>query len=154
MPTSTRRPRAGRRTLRVALTTGAALTIGVAVAPWLGTGPAAAGKPRSPAETRLIRSHGNLPHLPHGTRKLAALAGDTKIRFDVSLAPRDPAALSAFITAVNTPGDPQYRHYLRPGQFGPLFGPSAETIAEVSQWLKPTGASRPTGRAVTDSSSR
>jgi len=67
------------------------------------------------------------------------LAGSTGLSADVVLEPRDPAALSAFDTAVSTPGSPSFRHYLARGAFATAFGPAPATIASVRQWLAARG---------------
>jgi subtilase family serine protease len=76
------------------------------------------------------------------------LAGSTPIDFDVALAPRDPVALERFVEAVSTPGSPSYRHYLRPGAFGPRFGPSVATLDAVVRALHQLGLA--TGAASSD----
>ena len=48
---------------------------------------------------------------------LGALAGTTAMRVDIELLPRDPAALANFATAVSTPGNPLYKHYIAPSEF-------------------------------------
>ena len=82
---------------------------------------------------------GTAPHLPQGAVRTAAPAGDTPIDLGVQLAPRDPAALRTFVADVSTPGSPLYHHYLRTGQFGPEFGPSAATVDRVRADLKAQG---------------
>ncbi|MGA2521708.1 MAG: protease pro-enzyme activation domain-containing protein, partial [Acidimicrobiales bacterium] len=86
-----------------------------------------------------VRNAGSVPALPGGTRRLGALAGTTALSADVVLAPRSPAALSAFDTAVSTPGSPDFRHYLAPGAFARQFGPTDATVASVRQWLSGRG---------------
>jgi len=116
--------------------------------------------PGNPASTRLVPTTGNVPNFPSGTRKLAALAGKTRLKVDIVLAPRDPVALQTFISDVNTPGSPDFRHYLRPGQFGPMFGASQATISAVQQWLSDRGLGSSTVSSdglivsVSDSASR
>jgi hypothetical protein len=63
------------------------------------------------------------------------VAPATAVHADVVLKPRDPAALDTFDTAVSTPGSPSFRHYLAPGAFAAVFGPSPTTITSVRQWL-------------------
>ena len=63
----------------------------------------------------------------------------TRITVDVSLRPRDPAGLDAFVQAVSTPGNPRYHQYLAPGQFDSVFGPTPATIAATRAWLASTG---------------
>jgi hypothetical protein len=55
------------------------------------------------------------------------------------LQPRDPAALAQFATDVSTPGSPLYRHYLAPGQFSSVFGPTDASIAAVETALRAEG---------------
>ena len=43
------------------------------------------------------------------------------------------------MAAVSTPGSPQYRHYLAPGQFAGTFGPTAATLAFTRAWLSSLG---------------
>jgi hypothetical protein len=63
-----------------------------------------------------------------GVAELGVTPSAAPLQIDVGLEPRDPAALSAFVTSVSTPGSPDYRHYLAKGQFGPMFGPTAATV--------------------------
>jgi hypothetical protein len=86
-----------------------------------------------------VRNTTSVPALPHGSRALRATAPATAVSADVVLKPRDPAALAAFDTAVSTPGSPSFRHYLAPGEFGDVFGPSPTTISSVREWLSAQG---------------
>jgi subtilase family serine protease len=86
-----------------------------------------------------VRLAGSVPLLPSGSKVIGSTDPNTPVSVDVSLKPRDPAALDAFITDVSTPGSPDYRHYLSAGQFGPRFGPTASTIAAVREWLSSAG---------------
>ncbi|WP_160148700.1 S53 family peptidase [Amycolatopsis alkalitolerans] len=86
-----------------------------------------------------LRPVGSVPAVPHGAARLAAPAADQPVQLNVELAPRDPAALQAFVTAVSTPGSPQYRQYLKKGQFATTFGPSKASIDTVTEALKAQG---------------
>jgi subtilase family serine protease len=88
-----------------------------------------------------VRSTESVPALPKGSRALRAVAPSTAVHGDVVLKPRDPAALEAFDAAVSTPGSPSFRHYLAPGAFAAVFGPSPSTISSVRQWLGSRGLS-------------
>ena len=55
------------------------------------------------------------------------------------LQPRDPAALAQFATEVSTPGSPLYRHYLAPGQFPSVFGPTRTAVASLEAALRADG---------------
>ena len=70
------------------------------------------------------------------------MAPSTAVHADVVLEPRDPAALEAFDTAVSTPGSPSFRHYLAPGEFAAVFGPTPTTVASVRGWLAGRGLAR------------
>lgn len=125
------RPRLSRRARRapVVLAATAALAGGLAVVPW--ASPAGA----SPAGAVRVGAVA----VPAGARSLGALGGGTTLRVDVSLRPRDPAALAAFATAVSTPGSSLYRRYLSVSGFTARFGPTAATVAAVEAWLRGQG---------------
>ncbi len=111
---------------------------GVAAAGLLVT--ALASVPGSPAGAT---SHpvrvGRAPQPGQGAVKLAPLPHNTEIRVDVSLQPRDPAALAAYARAVSTPGSDLYRHYLPPGAFAGTYGPTQQAITTVEQALRAAG---------------
>ncbi|MCL6104086.1 MAG: S53 family peptidase, partial [Actinobacteria bacterium] len=73
--------------------------------------------------------------LPHGAIKLSGIAPNTKINITLVFNPSHANKLAAFDKAVSTPGSPLYRHYLRRGQFGSLFGADSQTIYLVHKWL-------------------
>lgn len=60
------------------------------------------------------------------------------ITADVYLAGQDSAGLAAFASAVSTPGNPLYGHYLTARQVQARFGPTAAAVSAVRSWL--TGA--------------
>ncbi|WP_042420409.1 S53 family peptidase [Streptacidiphilus anmyonensis] len=82
---------------------------------------------------------GSTPHIPVGAHKTGTTAASTELHLSVSLKPRDPAALEAFIKATTTPGNPQYHHYLATGQFAKVFGPTQQTIDAVKAALRQQG---------------
>jgi hypothetical protein len=94
--------------------------------------------PDSGSSRALVRTAGSTP-IPRGAHALGTLDPRTPLRADVVLRPRDPVALEAFDTAVSTPGSPSFRHYLAPGSFATVFGPTAATIAATRQWLEGQG---------------
>jgi hypothetical protein len=132
--TGARRPRAGRT--GVVLCAAALAVLGTGAA--MGTAGAAtpAGTAGPGGDVRLA---GPAPILPAGAQVVGPSTPSTQISAAVSLQPRDPAALQAFVTAVSTPGSPQYHHYLAAGQFGPTFGPTASTVAATRSWLTSSG---------------
>src|SRR5450631_2618204 len=96
---------------------------------------AVAGAAVSPA----TRTVGRAPVLPRGASVIGATDGAAGVTADVSVKPRDPAALDAFVAAVSTPGSAQYHHYLGAGQFASTFGPTAAVIDGVRSWLSSAG---------------
>ncbi len=74
-----------------------------------------------------------------GGKHFGSLTGSTRIRIDITLLPRDPAALAEFATAVSTPGNLDYRKFLARGQFANRFGPSPAAIAAVENQLRTEG---------------
>jgi subtilase family serine protease len=115
------------------------------VAPAFLAGTAGAATTGGPAP--LVRLSGSALGLPAGAAVLGPTAASTRITVDVSLRPRDAAALAAFVRAVSTPGSPRYHRYLPAGQLAATFGPTAATLGAVRSWLTSTGLSvGPTSR--------
>jgi hypothetical protein len=117
-------------TFRVRRALGLALCAGTLVLA-LAIQPAAA----SPRQIRV----GRAPRLPAGARVLGAVAPDIPLGVAVALEPRDPAALSAYATAVATPGSSVYHDYITPAQFARRFGATTTQIAAVEASLRGHG---------------
>ncbi len=133
-PGKPRRSRFLRRSTLAAAGLVAVLSVGL---------PAAASTP-APAPARpsllgLFRAVGSAPQIPFGSADLGAAAQSSSLQLDVVLQPRDPAALANFATAVSTPGNPMYEHFLAKGQFASVFGPTSATIAAVTAGLQRLG---------------
>jgi subtilase family serine protease len=56
----------------------------------------------------------------------------------VYLAGQNPAGLASYATAVSTPGNATYGHYLSPAQVMAAYGPTSAQVTAVQNWL--TGA--------------
>ncbi len=82
---------------------------------------------------------GRAPTIPSGASAQGALPGSSVIDTSVALAPRDPAAMSAYAQAVSTPGSPLYQHYLTVAQFAEDFAPDATQVAAVRAALEAQG---------------
>jgi hypothetical protein len=123
----------------VAATTAAALFATTAAADAASLGAVgtsgASGASASTTPTRV----GTAAHIPDGAVKTGTPAGSTEVTLSVGLEPRDPAALKSFIAAVSTKGNAQYHRYLAKGQFAAAFGPTSDTIAQVTASLKAEG---------------
>jgi subtilase family serine protease len=81
------------------------------------------------------------PMIPPGAVRLGALAPGSKLRLDVTLKVRDQTALTAFLAAISNRHSPLFHHFLRPGQFGPMFGPALSSVAAVQSALRQAGLS-------------
>ena len=62
-----------------------------------------------------------------------------QVHLVVTLKLPDPSAVTSFITALSDRGSPDFDHFLRPGQFGQLFGPSLSEVSEVEALLDSEG---------------
>ncbi|HTT52403.1 MAG TPA: protease pro-enzyme activation domain-containing protein [Streptosporangiaceae bacterium] len=118
------------RTL-AALVSGAVATAGLAIV--AGGGPAAATP--TPASTVLPGSA--VPFASHAAAGGAVPAGQ-RLTVQVWLRPR-LAAAERFASAVSTPGNASFRHFLRPDVYGARFGAAAGTVAQVRSWLRSAG---------------
>lgn len=122
--------------MRASVSAAAALT--VAVSPLGAVLVAVSSSPAGAAQLPPERI-GQAPLVRLDAVAVGPLAAATAMHADVLLLPRSPAALSSYATAVSTPGDPLYRHYLRRGQFAGRFGPTPAAIAAVSASLRSKG---------------
>jgi subtilase family serine protease len=118
----------------LALGTAGVLGIGGAIA---SVAPSAAAPNTAPVRIAGERP----PTLPRGAVRLGALAPSTKIRLDVTLKLRDPAALHAFLAAISDRHSPLFHRFLRPGQFGPMFGQALSAVTAVLGALRQAGLS-------------
>jgi len=55
------------------------------------------------------------------------------------LAPQSPAAAESYATAVSTPGNPLFGHFLSPAGYTSRFGATDAEAGKVESWLKSTG---------------
>ncbi len=110
-----------------------ALVVAVAV-DFAGTSRAAgaAGTGREPL-------HGRLGIVPPGATLIGPAPSTTTLPLEVTLQPRDPAALEAEVQAVSDPRSLEYRHFLTPAQFAQRFGSTPATIAQVTSALRSEG---------------
>jgi len=53
--------------------------------------------------------------------------------------PEQEAALRDFIQGAHTPGNPSCHQWLKPGEFGRLYGPADSDVAAVTAWLETHG---------------
>ncbi len=122
-------------TVVVAVLTAAALPDGRAAA----TPAPSRATPALAAPAALVRLGGGRPPLPPGSTVTGVASADVPVTVDLSLRPRDPAGLAAFIRTVDDPGSPRFRHFLQPGAFAAAFGPSPSTVGAARAWLASDG---------------
>jgi hypothetical protein len=79
------------------------------------------------------------PPLPAHSTRLGAVPAGTDLRVEVSLKLPHPGAVTSFIAALSDRSSPEFHRFLRPGQFGPLFGPSLSEVAAVEAALSSEG---------------
>ena len=79
---------------------------------------------------------GHLPTtLVSRARHLGRRPASEPLSLAITLAPSDPAGLTAFVTSLSDPHSPNYHRYLTPAQFRARFAASDADIAQVSQFL-------------------
>lgn len=126
-----RAPRTRRGAVSLVATTTFATSAAFVGAAGAIAGPAGA----SPSAARI----GSVVPLPIGAKAIGALPASTRIQVQLVLEPRNPTALQAFATAVSTPGNPLYRHYLARGEFAGRFGPTPAAVSAVESYLRSQG---------------
>ncbi|MBF9068114.1 S53 family peptidase [Streptacidiphilus fuscans] len=104
-----------------------------------GTADAATATADNAAQKAPVRI-GATPRVPAGAVRTGTTpSSSTTLHLAVNLQPRDPSALSAFVSAVSDKSSPLYHHYLGTGQFAQDFGPTQSTIDAVEQALRSQG---------------
>ena len=123
-------PRVVTKRLPAVLIAAAATTLAVGV---LTTAAAQA----SPAARMAIA--GTQPTWANSSNRMSAQAVTSgTVTALVYLAGQNPAGLASYATAVSTPGNAMYGHYLAPAQVMAAYGPTSAQVTEVQNWL--TGA--------------
>jgi subtilase family serine protease len=98
-------------------------------------GAGAAGAAPRPATVPLAGS--TAPFIAH-SRVLGAVPASKRLTIQVWLRPRITAA-ERYATAVSTPGNPLYHHYLSPDGYAARFAASKAVVAKVAAWLRSQG---------------
>jgi subtilase family serine protease len=117
------------RRYRAALITAAAAA--------LATGVLALAVPAQASATRVAIA-GTEPTWADASTNTSQQVTSGTVTARVYLAGQDPAGLASYATAVSTPGNALYGHYLTPAQVMADYGPSAAQVGAVKSWL--TGA--------------
>ncbi len=131
-------PSGHHRTPRISGSLGRATTLAVVTAALV----AGAGLPMAvtaQAATLTPQRVGGVAPLPADAARIADPAGDAPLDVTVHLRSRDEAGAIALAAAVSDPTSPQYRQYLRTGEFAQRFGADKATVDKVGQALKAQG---------------
>ncbi|MEU9043216.1 MULTISPECIES: protease pro-enzyme activation domain-containing protein [unclassified Kitasatospora] len=117
-----------------------ALAAAIAVLPLtavsLGVSAAQAATPN--AAPRVALPNTVNPAVAHSDKK-GDVPAEQQISVAVSLKLRNADALDRFLTAVATPGTPEFGKYLTPEQFTARFGPTQADVAQVKTYLAAQG---------------
>jgi subtilase family serine protease len=113
----------------------AMLAVASSVVAW--ATPSVAGTAVTSALTVLESS--SSPLVPEHSSSLGALAPASDLHLDVTLKLPDPSAVTAFISSLSQRSSPNFQRFLRPGQFGRLFGPPLSEVAAVEAVLRSDG---------------
>jgi len=116
----------GRRTTKTALFLTAALAGAAAYA----------GQARA-SDRAIVAS--DAPLAPHNDTLLGETEATKQITVALALPSRDPAGAAAFVTAVTTPGDTLFHHYLTPAQYAARFGASSADYTALVAWARASG---------------
>ncbi|MCA1223150.1 S53 family peptidase [Streptomyces sp. 8L] len=103
--------------------------------------PVAAAQTPGPDTARTAIAGDVVPGLSAHAARTGSVAADKSISVAVSLAPRDRAALAAFVSQVSDPSSASYGHYLTKAQFAARFGRTAAEVAQVKDYLRSQGLS-------------
>ena len=79
------------------------------------------------------------PPIPPHSVALGPLSSATDIHVDVTLKLPDPSAVTSFIASLSDRNSRNFHHFLRPGQFGQLFGPSLSEVGAIEAMLRSDG---------------
>src|SRR5271168_1554804 len=84
-----------------------------------------------------VRLRGNTPDADSlallGTTTAFAPTASLSMRAVIAL--RNQAGLKQLLSDLQNPDSPNYHHWLAPGEFTALFGPTPDQVAQVSTWL-------------------
>ena len=122
----------GPRSARVIAAVLAVVALPLAGVPGAAPALAAAASGRSPLA-------GARPSWATTSADAGAVPANRTQNLRVYLAGADPAGLAAYATAVSSPGNADYQHYLTPRQYQTRFGPTAAQTSAVESWLVGAG---------------
>ncbi|HTT90555.1 MAG TPA: S53 family peptidase [Acidimicrobiales bacterium] len=92
---------------------------------------------------QLVALTGGAPPSPssYGARALGPAPGSAFLSLQVYFQPDHAGQLAALATAVSTPGNASYHHFLSVPQFASRFGPAGQVVSAVDRYLTSNGLS-------------
>ncbi|MEI7479135.1 MAG: S53 family peptidase, partial [Actinomycetes bacterium] len=79
------------------------------------------------------------PQLPLDAKRIGQVSASRRFTLTIGLAPKDPSAFDTFVRDVSTPGTPNFRKFLRRGEYARRFGPTAASLAPLVSSLRAAG---------------
>jgi kumamolisin len=73
------------------------------------------------------------------SQKIGEANAEQQLALSIQLSLRNVSALQSSISAIYMSGSSLYHHYLRPQQFAALYGPTANEVQQVTQYLQAQG---------------
>jgi subtilase family serine protease len=96
------------------------------------------GSTGSTGRTGTARLSGSVAPFATASRATGAVPGTNRLSLQFWLAPQTAAAAS-YATAVSTPGNALFRHFLSPAAYTARFAATPESTGSVESWLKSAG---------------
>jgi subtilase family serine protease len=104
-----------------------------------GLGISAGAAPAGASSLGTIVLQGTASPLVGRAPVVGAVPGSSTLDFDIVLGLQDPAGAQALVSAISTPGNSAYRHYLTAAQWEARFSPTPAEVATVTSWLQAHG---------------
>ncbi|GAB3167597.1 S53 family peptidase [Amycolatopsis stemonae] len=116
----------------------AGLIAGCAVLAGIAAAPAATAQDSTAPDGRTALA-GSVPSWATPAARVGHVDPRQQRHIQIALALRDPAGAEALAKAVSTPGSPEYGRHLSNTEFLARFGPTQESIDQVTTWLRGQG---------------
>ena len=91
------------------------------------------------AQEKMVQLRGNIPPIVGKAIQAGRLSATNRLRFSITLPPRNQPEMDALFERMYTPGDPNYHHFLKTGEFAERFGPAQSNYDAVITFAKKLG---------------
>jgi len=95
--------------------------------------------PTIAAASDLVPVANSLRHPEVKQASTTSVSPEENVFFAISIQPRDPAGLEAFVKQVSNPYSPEYRNFLTPEEVGAKFGPTQAVVDNEVEYLNTHG---------------